>query len=171
MSEHARLTRLAGFLYGLAMVMFAGTMLELLAAQHFADPIQLIPFVLCAAGLVAVLLAWQRPGREAVQTMRGLMVLTAGASLLGVWKHIEGNLGFVLELHPDATGRELIVGGLTGRAPLLASGALAVTGVIAIAATVAAGWALNGAPPERGGAAAAPSLRSMLAMRKSSTAQ
>jgi len=144
MSDDARLTRLATLLYGLTVVMFAGIVLELLAAKHFADPVQLIPFVLCGVGFVAVLLAWKRPGRETVQTMRALMLLTAGTSLLGVWKHVEGNVGFVRELHPDAAGWALIEGALTGRAPLLASGALTVTGVLAITATFAAGWGLRG---------------------------
>jgi type IV secretory pathway TrbL component len=51
----------------------------------------------------------------------------------------------VHEMHPDVSGWPLIVAALTGRAPLLASGALAVAAGIAIAATFAAGWELNGA--------------------------
>lgn len=147
MSDQQRLDRLANVLYGLAAIKFAGIIFELLAAKHYDDPIQLIPFALCGAGLILVLLAWRRPRRETVQLSRGFMLVTAAASLLGVWKHVEGNMGFVLELHPNATGWELISGALTGQAPLLASGALAVTGVIAITATFAAGWSLTGAIP------------------------
>ncbi len=140
MSDNSRLERLAGLLYGLAAVMFAGTFLELLAAKHFQEPLELLPIALCVAGLIVVLLAWQRPRRETIVALRVLMLLTAGASLIGVWKHIEGNIGFIREVHPDTTGWPLVVGALTGRAPLLASGALAVTGVVAIFATFAAGW-------------------------------
>ena len=140
MSAQERLSRLTGFLYGLAIVMFAGTILELIAAKHFQEPIQFVPFVLCVAGVGAVLLAWRRPDRRAIQGLRVLMVVTAAGTLLGIWKHVEGNMGFIQEMHPGTSGWPLISGALTGRAPLLASGVLAATAVIAIGATFAAGW-------------------------------
>jgi len=143
MSDRERLARLTNLLYGLAAVMFGGTIIELLAAKHYQEPMQLIPFALCAAGLVAVLLAWKRPGRATVQGMRGLMVVTTAATLLGIWKHIEGNIGFIHEMHPTTSGWPLIYGALTGRAPLLASGALAMAAATAIAASFAAGWSLR----------------------------
>ena len=123
--------------------MFGGTIIELIAAKHYQEPMQLLPFVLCAAGLVTVLLAWKRPGWTTVQAMRGFMVVTAAATLLGIWKHIEGNIGFIHEMHPTTSGWSLIYGALTGRAPLLASGVLATAAVTAIAATFAAGWSLR----------------------------
>lgn len=143
MSDHERLARLATLLYGLAAVLFAGTILELLAAKHYADPVPIIPFALSAAGMVAVLLAWKRPGRATVQGLRGLMLVTAAATLLGVWKHLEGNIAFVREMHPATGGWPLIAGALTGRAPLLASGVLAAVAITAVAATFAAGWSLR----------------------------
>ena len=144
MTERDRLNRLANLLYGLAIVLFIGTFLELLAAKHFQEPMQLVPVVLCIVGAALVALAWKQPSREIIQGMRGAMVVIAAASILGVWKHIEGNVGFVQEMHPDSSGTALLVGALTGRAPLLASGALAVTGVVALLATVAAGWSWRG---------------------------
>ena len=143
MSDRERLVRLTNLLYGLSAIMFGGTMIELLAAKHYQEPMQLVPFVLCAAGLVAIFLAWKRPGRTTVQGMRGLMVVTASATLLGIWKHIEGNIGFIHEMHPTTSGWALIYGALTGRAPLLASGVLAAAAITAIAATFAAGWSLR----------------------------
>jgi hypothetical protein len=143
MSDRERLARLTNLLYGLAAVMFGGTIVELLAAKHFQEPVQLIPFVLCGVGLAAVLLAWKCPGRMTVQGLRGLMLVTAAATLLGIWKHIEGNIGFIHEMHPTTSGWSLIVGALTGRAPLLASGVLAAAATTAIAATFAAGWSLR----------------------------
>jgi len=94
------------------------------------------------AGFILVLLAWQRPGWATVQALRGLMLVTAAATLLGIWKHIEGNIGFIREMHPATSGWPLIQGALTGRAPLLASGVLAAA-TTAIAATFAAGWSLR----------------------------
>ena len=165
MSDHDWLQRLANVLYGLAALMFAGTILELLAAKHFQEPMQIVPFVLCAAGLAVVLLAWRRPRLETIQVMRAVMLVTAGASLLGVWKHIEGNIGFIREMHPDSAGASLILGALTGRAPLLATGALAVTGVVAIAATFAAGWGMRGVAPQQAMAAPAGRMTQSLSVR------
>src|SRR5215213_10558072 len=144
MSDRERLARLTNLLYGLAAVMFGGTILELLAAKHYQDPVQLIPFALCGAGLVAVLLAWQRPSYQMVQGLRLLMLITAAATLLGIWKHIEGNIGFIHEMHPATSGWPLIEGAVTGRAPLLASGVLEAAATTAISATFAAGWSLRG---------------------------
>jgi hypothetical protein len=153
MSAQERLSRLTGFLYGLAIVMFAGTILELIAARHFKEPMQLVPFVLCVAGIGAVFLAWQRPDRRVILGLRALMVVTAAGTALGIWKHIEGNMGFIQEMHPGTSGWALISGALTGRAPLLASGVLTASAVIAIAATFAAGWDLAAiSSPERFGA-------------------
>jgi hypothetical protein len=161
MSDQERLTRLANLLYGLAAVMFGGTIVELLAAKHFQEPMQLVPFVLCGVGLVAVLLAWKQPGRIAVQALRGLMLFIAAASLLGVWKHVEGNVGFIHEMHPNITGWALVLGALAGRAPLLASGALAVTAAIAIVATFAAGWGLRAVESERRAPAGGPRVQQL----------
>jgi hypothetical protein len=97
--------------------------------------VQLIPFALCRVGFVAVLLAWKRPGWATVQALRGLMLVTAAATLLGIWKHLEGNIGFIHEMLPASSGWPLLVAALTGRAPLLASGVLAVAATTAIAAT------------------------------------
>lgn len=148
MSAHDRLARLTGFLYGLAIVMFAGTIVELIAAKHYQEPMQFVPFVLCVAGIGAVLLAWQRPDRRIILALRALMVVTAAGTALGIWEHIEGNMGFILEMHPGTSGWPLIYGALTGRAPLLASGVLAAAAVVAIAGTFAAGWDLAVTGPE-----------------------
>src|SRR5215211_8497474 len=78
-----------------------------------------------------------------VQALRSLMLVTAAATLLGIWKHVEGNIGFIREMHPATTGWPLLVGALTGRAPLLASGVLAAAATTAIAATFAAGWSVR----------------------------
>lgn len=142
MSAQDRLSRLTGFLYGLAIVMFAGTIVELVAAKHFQEPMQFVPFVLCVVGMGAVLLAWRRPDRRNILGLRALMVVTMLGTLLGIWEHIEGNMGFIQEMHPGTSGWPLISGALTGRAPLLASGVLAASAVISIAATFAAGWDL-----------------------------
>src|SRR5215217_5121225 len=77
------------------------------------------------------------------QGLRALMLVTAAATLLGIWKHVEGNIGFIHEMHPATSGWPLLVGALTGRAPLLASGVLALAATTAVAATFAAGWSVR----------------------------
>ena len=144
MSDRERLQRLVSLLYGLAAVMFVGLFLELLAAKHVQEPMQLVPVVICVAGCSSVLLAWKRPSRNVIQGMRLVMLLASAVSLLGIWQHVAGNLGFVLELHPNTTGMALALGAIAGRAPVLASGALAATGVIAILASFAAGRNVRG---------------------------
>jgi hypothetical protein len=149
MSDSERLARLTTLLYALSAALFAGTIVELLSAKHFQEPMQLVPFALCVAGLVTIGVAWKRPSQQSVLALRLVMLITAGGSLLGMWEHIEGNMGFIQEMHPDVTGWRLLLGAITGRAPLLASGALAAAGVIAVVATFAAGWGLRGAPDIR----------------------
>lgn len=144
--DQLRLSRLTRFLYGLAAAMFGGTILELLAAQHYEEPAQLIPFVLCLAGLASLALAWRRPERASILGLRLLMAATAGGALLGVWKHLESNMVSIAERTPGTEGVALLTSALSGRAPLLASGVLAAAAVVAITATFADGWALPAVP-------------------------
>jgi hypothetical protein len=64
------------------------------------------------------------------------MLVTAAATLLGIWKHLEGNIGFIHEMHPATSGWPLLAGALIGRAPLLASGVLAAAAITAPKALV-----------------------------------
>jgi hypothetical protein len=137
MSAVERLHHLRTFLFALAALLFAGTVAELLLAEHFDGPVQLIPFALCGLGLVMLGATWLRPARWSVLGLRVAMVGIAAGSLLGVWEHLEGNRGFALEVHPDAARLDLIRSALTGRDPLLAPGILAVAAVVAVAATFA----------------------------------
>ena len=140
MTDQSRLSCLTTFLYGLAAVTFAGTLLELLAARHHERPAQLIPFLLCLAGLGAVLMGWKRPDRVTIIGLRLLMVVTASGALLGVWKHLESNMVSIAERNPGIEGFLLLTSALSGRAPLLASGVMAAAASLAVAATFAAGW-------------------------------
>ena len=127
--------RLRTFLLALAASLCAGTIVELLLAEHTETPIQLIPFVLCGVALVAVLAALVRPQRATLIGLRAVMALMIAGSCLGVFEHVQGNLGFELEIHPNATAGAVWLDALKGAAPLLAPGILALAAVIAIAAT------------------------------------
>jgi hypothetical protein len=137
MSASVTLRRLRTFLFVLAAALFAGTVVELILAEHTDEPLQLIPFALCGLGLSMLAVAWKRPGRGSVLALRAVMVIVAAGSLLGMWEHYEGNRGFALEVHPDAGGTGLIRSALTGADPLLAPGILAIAAAVAVAATYA----------------------------------
>jgi hypothetical protein len=130
----ATVHRLRTFLYLLAAVLFTGTIGELLMVGHDESRMQLVPFGLCLLGLVALGVAWRRPDR---QQRRAAMVTIAAGSVLGVWEHLEGNIGFVHEVRPHAGTLEAFREGLGGAAPLLAPGILAIGAAVAIAATFA----------------------------------
>jgi hypothetical protein len=115
--------------------MCAGTIVELLLAEHTESLVQLIPFVLCGLGLIVVTAALLRPRRGTLIALRVVMGLLFLGSLLGVYEHIEGNLAFEMEIRPTATLATAWLAVLKGAAPLLAPGILALVAVIAIAST------------------------------------
>lgn len=137
--DHMEMTiverRLRVFLLGLAGFMCAGTVVELLLAKHTETAIQLIPFVLCGLGLIAVIAALLRPRRGTLVALRVVMGLLIAGSLLGVYEHVEHNLEFALEIRPNAALSDIWFKGLSGANPLLAPGILSLAAVIAIAAT------------------------------------
>ena len=73
-------------------MLFARTIAELLSVKHYGDRVQLIPFVICGVGLAILVLFWRRPAREMLEATHLSMGLIALSSLIGVYKHIEGNL-------------------------------------------------------------------------------
>jgi hypothetical protein len=129
--------RLRTFLLVVSAGLCAGTIVELVLAEHTETAIQFVPFVLCGVGLLLVLAALLRPRRGTLLALRGVMALLAAGSLLGIYEHIEGNLAFALEIRPNAALGDIWLEALTGAAPLLAPGILALAASLAIAATYA----------------------------------
>jgi hypothetical protein len=128
------LARLRRFLLALAAVLLAGAVVELLLVEHTEDTLQLLPFVLCGLGVVAIIVALVRPARLTLLALRVLMPLVAAGSLLGVYLHVESNLELERELNPGMAAGPLLLGALGGANPLLAPGVLAVAAVLALAA-------------------------------------
>ena len=135
MSDAVVLLRLRKFLLLVSALLFVGTMFELWLINHSESFTQLIPFALCGLGLIVVCAALLRPRRAALLGLRASMGLVALGSLFGLYQHIENNLGFHRELHPNASTGELLMGALGGANPLLAPGILALTAALAVAAT------------------------------------
>ncbi|HEY7034524.1 MAG TPA: hypothetical protein VH482_24520 [Thermomicrobiales bacterium] len=137
MNDRAALRRLATFLHLLAAALFVGTIGELIAAKHYDSAMQLVPFALCALGLLAVPALRTRPTRPVVLAIRALMVVTAAGSLLGVYEHVMGNLDFVREVRRHADTMTVVKQTLQGADPILAPGVLAVAAAVTLAATYA----------------------------------
>lgn len=129
--------RLRTFLLVTSGFLCVGTIIELLLAKHYEDVVQLLPFVLCGVGFIAVGAALLRPRPMTLWLMRGVMVISALGSLFGIWEHLESNAGFVSEIQPNATGIGVWLQALGGAAPLLAPGILALAAVLALAGTYA----------------------------------
>ena len=138
MNEGLTLRRIRAFLHGLSGVLFVGTIVELLLVGHAEDLIQIVPFVLCVLGLVALAAVWLRPGRSTVLALRIVMIAVVLGSLVGVAEHFEGNLELGRETQPNADAMRLLTAGLAGGNPLLAPGILAISGALAMAATYSA---------------------------------
>lgn len=135
MSNELILQRLRTFLLGLAAFLCAGTMVELALIGHWEGPPQILPFVLCGLGLAAVIALLLRPQRRIIRLLRWVMGVTFAGSLFGVYEHIEHNIGFAMEIRPNATMGDVFFDALGGANPLLAPGMLALAAMIAIAAT------------------------------------
>jgi hypothetical protein len=164
MNADTILSRMRRFLLALSGFVFVGALVELSFSNHTRELVQWIPFVLCGLGLITIALAWRRPQRKTLLALRLSMVVVALGSLVGLYEHIQNNIGFQLEVQPGSSIVQLVSAALGGSSPLLAPGILAVAAMLAMAATyyhpalqVEASRVplLRGNSPESSGAAAA----------------
>lgn len=129
------LRRLRRFLLLLAVMLFAGSLVELWLVGHTEDWVQLIPFVLAIVAIILGILVSLRPANLTIQVLRIWMGLVVLGTLFGVYQHIAGNIAFEREVDPRATTSQLALQGLAGGNPLLAPGVLAIAAVLAWTAT------------------------------------
>jgi len=135
MSPADILSRLRRFLLVLSILLFCGTVVELLLVKHWGDVVQLIPFVLCGLGSITVFVGLIRPRRATVLALRWCMILVVCGSLFGIYEHLTNNIAFQHEIKPNAPMADVLVSAIAGGNPLLAPGTLAVAAVLALAAT------------------------------------
>ena len=135
MTDQNLLHRYRLFLLLLTGAIFMGVVVELWFTGHTESTLQFIPFGLSGLGLVAVAGALIRPQRITILALRGVMVLVALGSFLGIYEHIENNLSFALEIRPNAAVSDVFLEALGGASPLLAPGILALGALLALAAT------------------------------------
>lgn len=135
MSSEQILAHLRKFLLGFTIFLSAGTIVELLLAEHTGSTVQLIPFILSGLAIITALLVLIRPQRTTLRLLQLVMIVSMLGSLLGVYEHLEGNWEFAQEIQPSATMMTLTGKALSGANPLLAPGMLAFAAMIALAAT------------------------------------
>jgi hypothetical protein len=135
MNSEIVLARLRQFLLIISAGVFIMTVTELFFLSHWSETIQFLPFALSGLGLTTLILAYFRPGRGTMTLLRRSMIIIAACSLIGVYEHMANNLGFQMEIQPNATTWELILATLEGANPVLAPGILMLGAVIGVAAT------------------------------------
>ena len=135
MADAIILTQFRRFLLLLAASMCLGTIAELWLTNHMENPIQFVPFVGCSLGFLAVGWVLLRPQRRAILALRGVMLLVALAGAFGTFEHLEHNLDFAREIKAEQAAAAPLWSALTGANPPLAPGLLAVTALVAVAAT------------------------------------
>ena len=115
----------------------SGTAVELLLLKHDEDRIQLIPLVLLAAGLVAVIAHAVRPSATTAGAIQVTMAAFVAAGLAGLYFHYRANVEFQLEGDPTLAGRALLMKALEAKAPpALAPGVMVQLGLLGLAYTL-----------------------------------
>jgi hypothetical protein len=124
MNSEQALARIRQFLLVISAGVFVMTVTELFFLSHWTETIQLLPFLLSGWGLITLFLAYFRPSAMTIKLLRWSMILIGLCSLIGIYEHMANNLGFQLEIQPNATTWELIMATLEGANPVLAPGIL-----------------------------------------------
>jgi hypothetical protein len=124
MNSDQTLRRIRQFLLIIAAGVFVMTVTELFFLSHWSETIQLLPFALSGWGLITLSLAYFRPDPRSINLLRWSMIVIGLCSLIGIYEHMANNLGFQMEIQPNATTWELIVATLEGANPVLAPGIL-----------------------------------------------
>lgn len=127
--------RIRQYILLLSILVFTSTLVELWLVDHTQEPLQFVPFALCAAGLLAVLAVLLRPTPTTINILRVIMLLIALGGIFGVGIHLLNNFQFEQEIRPNSTTWEALMAGLKGAAPMLAPGVLFFAALLAITAT------------------------------------
>jgi len=107
MNPEKTLTRIRQFLMVISAGVFLMTVTELIFLSHWSETIQFLPFILSGWGLLTLALAYFRPTSTSINILRWSMVAIGLLSLLGIYEHMENNLGFQREIQANATFQEL----------------------------------------------------------------
>ncbi len=135
MRERSLEGRYRAFLLYVAALVLLGAILELWFSEHTEGLVQLIPFGLAGAGLIATIGVITKPNRRTVWALRFVTVVLAVGALYGIYEHVSHNLLFELEIRPTASLGDVVWEALFGASPLLAPAVLGLAALLAAAAT------------------------------------
>lgn len=126
---HASLRQL---MLALILVGTVGLEVELALLRHAESVQQWIPHVALLVGLISAIAVYVRPGAATLRPFQVVMLAFLVIGALGVYLHVQGNVGFALERDPSLTGAGLIWKALRGATPALAPGAMAQLGLLGL---------------------------------------
>lgn len=126
------ITRLRQALLWILIFGNVGLGVELVLLKHTDGVWQWVPLVLCALTVAACGWCAVAPGRLALRTLQGLMVLCIISGGVGVAQHFLGNMVYASESNPSLAGKELYIEAIVGSTPALAPGAMAQLGLIGL---------------------------------------
>ncbi len=124
---------LRGFVLAVLVIGLLGTVTELVLLEHYEQVLQLVPVVLIASALIA--LVWRLISRSAasLRAIEIIMILFVLAGFAGVLAHFHGSAEFQLDLNPAMSTWELLEKVMRAKAPpLLAPGMMLQMGLLGL---------------------------------------
>src|SRR5512134_1182544 len=101
-------SNLRRFLLLMAGLIMLASLAELWLEDHTKEALQIIPFILCGLGVLAIAAALLRPRKATLIALRAAMALLALGGLVGVGVHLLNNLAFEQEIRPNAAAGDLV---------------------------------------------------------------
>jgi hypothetical protein len=127
--------RLRRFLLVVATAAGGAAIAELWFAEHTAGFVQILAFVFAGSTVVSAAASLVKPRRRLLLVHRLVMVVVIGGSGFGIYEHVVANLGFAMDIRPNATAGDVWYEGLTGASPALAPGILGLAALLGLAGT------------------------------------
>lgn len=121
-------------LFALLALGFLGTGAELVLLDHTEGFWQKVPLGLVVLGLLALVLHGFVESRFCLRLFQSAMALAIAGGAIGLYLHLDGNMEFELEMHPNEGGWPLIWRSLKGATPALAPGMMILLGLLGLAA-------------------------------------
>ena len=113
-----------------------GTGTELLFLRHDEDLLQLVPLVLIAAGVIAIIWYGISGSPWSTRALRSTMVAFIAAGGLGIALHYQANKEFTKEVDPSIEGFAMFKKAMQSKTPpAMAPGSMAQLGLLGLACT------------------------------------
>jgi hypothetical protein len=122
------------WILGVLVLGLLGTVVELILLEHYEQALQLVPLVLIALAIAALVWHLTRGDAASLNALLAVMALFVLASFLGVIAHFHGSAEFQLDLDPSMSTWELVEKVMHAKAPpLLAPGMMMQLGLLGLA--------------------------------------